>query len=65
MPNVTQAAQRATRTIPIVFVRVSDPVTSGLVSSMPHPGGNLTGFVNFEFPMGAKWLQLLKEIEPG
>jgi ABC transporter substrate binding protein len=53
-----------TQTIPIVFVAVTDPVGQGLVQSLPRPGGNLTGFTNFEFEMGGKWLQLLKEIMP-
>jgi putative tryptophan/tyrosine transport system substrate-binding protein len=47
-----------------VFVVVTDPVGQGLVQSLPLPGGNLTGFTNFEFEMGGKWLQLLKEIMP-
>jgi putative ABC transport system substrate-binding protein len=62
-PNV-QALQRATATIPIVFLAASDPVGSGLVKSLAHPGGNVTGFVNYEFPMGAKWLEILKEVAP-
>jgi putative ABC transport system substrate-binding protein len=62
-PN-TQALQRVTRTVPIVFAPASDPVGSGLVKSMSHPGANVTGFVNFEFPMGAKWLEALKEVFP-
>jgi putative tryptophan/tyrosine transport system substrate-binding protein len=53
--------QRATRTVPIVFVGVSDPVGGGFVASMARPGGNATGFSQFEFGFGAKWLELLKQ----
>jgi putative tryptophan/tyrosine transport system substrate-binding protein len=56
--------QRASRTIPIVFVSVIDPVGSGLVTSLSHPEGNVTGFVSFEYALAAKWLELLTEIEP-
>jgi putative tryptophan/tyrosine transport system substrate-binding protein len=56
--------QRASRTIPIVFVSVVDPVGSGLVTSLAHPEGNVTGFVSFEYALAAKWLELLTEIEP-
>jgi putative ABC transport system substrate-binding protein len=59
------AAKAATRTIPIVFVAVSEPVTRGFVQSLAHPGGNITGFTNLEPSVGSKWLQLLKEIAPG
>jgi putative tryptophan/tyrosine transport system substrate-binding protein len=52
------------RTIPIVFVRVADPVGQGLIASLARPGGNITGFTNFEFSMGGKWLQLLKDVSP-
>jgi putative ABC transport system substrate-binding protein len=55
---------RATRTVPIVFVAVVDPVGAGYVDSLARPGGNATGFTNFEYSMGAKWLELLKEIAP-
>jgi putative tryptophan/tyrosine transport system substrate-binding protein len=55
---------KQTRTIPIVFTSVSDPVAQGFVASFARPAGNLTGFANFEPNMGAKWLQLLKEITP-
>jgi putative tryptophan/tyrosine transport system substrate-binding protein len=61
----TAAFQRDTRTIPIVFVMVSDPVGSGFVASLPRPGGNITGFTHLEASMGGKWLQLLTEIAPG
>jgi putative tryptophan/tyrosine transport system substrate-binding protein len=56
--------QRASRTIPIVFVSVIDPVGSGLVTSLAHPEGNVTGFVSFEYALAAKWLELLTEMEP-
>ena len=58
------ALQRETSTIPIVFVVVSDPVGSGFVASLPHPGGNITGFINIEASLGGKWIELLKEILP-
>jgi len=61
---VTAEIQRATTTIPVVFVVVSDPVGAGFVRSLARPGGNMTGFINFEDTMGGKWLQLLKEIAP-
>ena len=56
--------QQATRTIPIVFVNVPDPVGAGFVQSMGHPGGNITGFLNFEYSMSGKWAELLKQIAP-
>jgi putative tryptophan/tyrosine transport system substrate-binding protein len=55
----------ATRTIPTVFVTVSDPVGGGIVKNLARPGGNITGFQNFETAIGGKWLQVLKEIAPG
>jgi putative ABC transport system substrate-binding protein len=55
---------RATRDIPIVFLQVIDPVGSGLIASMAHPGGNVTGFTQFEYSLAGKWLELLKEIAP-
>jgi putative tryptophan/tyrosine transport system substrate-binding protein len=61
---VVAALQRETKTIPIVFMTVSDPVGSGFVVSLPRPGGNMTGFVNFESSLGGKWVELLKEIAP-
>ena len=56
---------RATRTVPIVFANVPDPVGSGIVDSLARPGGNITGFMQFEYSLTAKWLELLKEIAPG
>ena len=61
----TVAIQRETRTIPIVFANVADPVASGLVPRLNQPGGNVTGFGNFEATLGGKWLELLSEIAPG
>jgi putative ABC transport system substrate-binding protein len=58
------AMRRATNTIPIVFVGVSEPVANGFVPSLAHPGGNVTGFSNLEPSFGAKWLELLKKIAP-
>jgi putative ABC transport system substrate-binding protein len=55
----------ATRTVPIVFVIVIDPVGAGFVSSLARPGGNATGFLMFEYGLSAKWLELLKQIAPG
>jgi putative ABC transport system substrate-binding protein len=60
----TAALLRQTRTIPIVFAIVSDPVGSGFVASFPRPGGNVTGFTNIEPTIAGKWLELLKEIAP-
>ena len=60
----TAALLQQTRTIPIVFATVSDPVGSGFVTSFPRPGGNVTGFTNIEPTMASKWLELLKEIAP-
>src|SRR5262249_43629706 len=59
-----QALSQETRTIPIVFVQVVDPVAQGFVASLARPGGNITGFSAFELSIGGKWLQLLKEIAP-
>jgi putative tryptophan/tyrosine transport system substrate-binding protein len=61
----TVAVQRETRTIPIVFTNVGDPVASGFVAALNRPGGNITGFASFEASMGGKWLELLSEIAPG
>jgi putative ABC transport system substrate-binding protein len=59
-----EALGRESRTVPVVFVAAGDPLSSGLVDSMAHPGGNLTGFINYENSMGGKWLGLLKEAAP-
>jgi putative tryptophan/tyrosine transport system substrate-binding protein len=56
--------QQLTRTVPIVFAQVSDPVGSGLVESLARPGGNTTGFMNFEYNLSVKWLEVLKQIAP-
>ena len=61
----TAALQRETRTIPIVFANLSDPVTSGIVARLDRPSGNITGFANFEASLGGRWLELLSEIAPG
>jgi len=63
VPSV-QALQRATRTVPIVFANVTDPVASGFVQSLARPGGNTTGFMQFEFGLSGKWLELLKQVAP-
>ena len=63
--SITAASlQQATHTIPIVFMNVPDPVGAGLVQSMAHPGGNITGFSNFEYSMSGKWAELLKQVAP-
>jgi len=56
--------QQATRTIPIVMINVADPVGAGFVRSLSRPGGNATGFTNFEYSMSGKWVELLKQISP-
>jgi putative tryptophan/tyrosine transport system substrate-binding protein len=61
---VIAALARETRTIPIVLANVADPIGSGFAASFAHPGGNMTGFTNFEPEMGGKWLELLREIAP-
>jgi putative ABC transport system substrate-binding protein len=61
----TAALQRETRTIPIVFVNVGDPIASGLVPKLNQPGGNITGFASYEATLGGKWIELLSEIAPG
>jgi putative ABC transport system substrate-binding protein len=61
----TAAVQRETRTIPIVFASVADPVASGIVARLNQPGGNITGFATFEASLAGKWLELLSEIAPG
>src|SRR5262245_32216516 len=60
----TGALLRATRTVPVVFAIVPDPVGSGFVDSLSQPGGNATGFMHFEYGLSGKWLELLKEIAP-
>ena len=55
---------QASRTVPIVFPVVADPVAAGLVDSLARPGGNVTGFMTFEYSMAVKWLELLKQIAP-
>src|SRR5712672_609547 len=62
-PSVISLRQ-LTRSLPIVFVQVSDPVGAGFVESLARPGGNVTGFTNFEYSLSGKWLELLKEIAP-
>ena len=62
--SVEQVLQ-ATRTVPIVFAVVPDPVGSGFVASLAQPGGNATGFIQFEYSLTGKWLELLKQIAPG
>jgi ABC-type uncharacterized transport system substrate-binding protein len=59
------AVRRASRTMPVVFVETTDPVAAGVVASLTRPGGYATGFMQFEFGMSGKWLELLKEIAPG
>src|SRR5499427_2663325 len=56
---------QATRTVPVVFVEVAEPVGAGFVETLARPGGNATGFMLFEYGIGAKWLELLKEVAPG
>jgi putative ABC transport system substrate-binding protein len=62
--TTTIALRQLTATIPVVFVTVSDPLGSGLVQSLARPSGNVTGFTNFEFAMGGKWIEILKDIDP-
>ena len=62
--TIVRALQIATTTLPIVFVNVGDPVGSGLVASLAQPGGNATGFLNLEYGMSGKWLELLKQTAP-
>src|SRR5207344_1999565 len=63
--HATAAVQRQTRTIPLVFANVGDPVASGIVPRLDRPSGNITGFAYFEASLGGKWLELLSEIAPG
>lgn len=60
-----RAVQQASRTMPVVFVGTTDPIAGGIVASLARPGGHATGFMQFEFGMSGKWLELLKEIAPG
>jgi putative ABC transport system substrate-binding protein len=62
--STVTALLRTSRSVPIVFANVIDPVGGGLVASLARPGGNATGFISFEFSMGGKWVELLKEIAP-
>jgi putative ABC transport system substrate-binding protein len=62
--SIVRDLQEASRTIPIVFVTTIDPVGSGLVASLAHPGGNATGFTSYDFSLSAKLLELLKQIAP-
>src|SRR5215471_7731958 len=62
--TITAALQRASRSVAIVFVNVTDPVGAGLVATLARPEGNASGFTQFEFGISAKWLELLKEIAP-
>ena len=62
--DTVRALQQATRSIPIVFTSVIDPVGSGLIASLSHPGGNATGFSLFEFDIAGKWVDLLKQAAP-
>jgi putative tryptophan/tyrosine transport system substrate-binding protein len=62
--TTTMALQEATRTVPIVFAATLDPVGSGIVESLARPGGNATGFMQFEYSLSGKWLELLKQIAP-
>ena len=61
---VTEILQKTTGTVPIVFVLVSDPIGSGFIPSLAHPGGNMTGVTYVEYTLGGKWLEMLKEIAP-
>jgi putative ABC transport system substrate-binding protein len=62
--RAVRALQQETRTIPVVFTLVAEPVAQGFVESLARPGGNITGFTNFEFSFAGKWMDALKEIEP-
>ena len=59
------ALRQQTRDIPVVFTNMSDPVDGGYVRSIARPGGNITGFTSFEYTIGGKWVELLKEAAPG
>ena len=62
--SVLTAVREATRSIPVVFIGISDPEGAGIITNLARPGGNMTGFANFEPSIGGKWLQMLKEIAP-
>jgi putative ABC transport system substrate-binding protein len=62
--SAVAAFQKKTRTLPVIFWQVTDPVSAGFVASLARPAGNLTGITNFEFSMGGKWLELLKDVAP-
>lgn len=62
--GMLNVVRKVTQTVPIVFAMVPDPVSLGIVQNLARPGGNITGFTNFEFSMGGKWLELLKEVQP-
>jgi putative ABC transport system substrate-binding protein len=63
-PQVLRALSQRTSTIPIVFALIVDPVGEGFIKSLAQPGGNITGFTSFEYPLSGKWQELLKEIAP-
>ena len=61
---VVEPLRQATRSVPIIFLQITDPVGAGLVASLARPGGNITGFTNYEYSMSGKWLELIKEAAP-
>jgi putative tryptophan/tyrosine transport system substrate-binding protein len=61
---VVEPLRQMTRSVPIIFLQITDPVGAGLVASLARPGGNMTGFTNYEYGMSGKWLELLKEVAP-
>ena len=61
---VIEPLRQVTRSVPIIFLQITDPVGAGLVASLARPGGNMTGFTNYEYGMSGKWLELLKEVAP-
>ena len=63
--TATERVLQATRKVPVVFTIVPDPVGSGFVTNLSRPGGNATGFLQFEYSLSGKWLELLKEVSPG